>query len=193
MLLVCLSRDAYFLPAASFSKLEPPPSGVEDDDDFVILGRKDMFFRAALVLFNAEDEDEDEEEETNPHGCSKHLLQRNMTVPTWRRAENRKPRETRERRKVRRKYQERKRERERQKRQKKERLLKPKSIRGALVKYKTAWLKEEEEEQRKSFDDDDDDELCRNERVSPRFGAFEKRRQTGAPVGRDDVFFFFVN
>ena len=60
-----------------------------------------------------------------------------------------------------------------------------------MVKYRTAWLKEEEEEQRKSFDDDDDDELCRNERVSPRFGAFEKRRQTGAPVGRDDVFFFF--
>ena len=85
------------------------------------------------------------------------------------------------------------REREREKRQKKERSLKPKSIRGALVKYRTAWLKEEEEEQRKSFDDDDDDELCRNERVSPRFGAFEKRRQTGAPVGRDDVFFFFVN
>ena len=112
MLMVCLSRDANFLPAASFSKLEPPPSGVEDDD-FVILGREDTFFRAVLVLFNAEDEDKDEEEETNPHGCSKHLLQRNMTVPTWRRAENRKPRETRERRKVRRKYQERKRERER--------------------------------------------------------------------------------
>ena len=98
--MVCLSRDANFLPAASFSKLEPPPSGVEDDDDFVILGREDTFFRAVLFLFNAEDEDEDEEEETNPHGCSKHLLQRNMTVPTWRRAENRKPRETRERRKV---------------------------------------------------------------------------------------------
>ena len=90
--MVCLSRDANFLPAASFSKLEPPPSGVEDDD-FVILGREDTFFRAVLVLFNAEDEDEDEEEETNPHGCSKHLLQRNMTVPTWRRAENRERRE----------------------------------------------------------------------------------------------------
>ncbi len=116
--------------------------------------------------------------------------------------ESRKPkterdeRDERERRKVRKKIS-RKREREREKREtKKERSLKPKSIRGALVKYKTAWLKEEEEKQRKSFDDDDDDddddELCRNERVSPRFGAFEKRRQTGAPVGRDDVFFFFV-
>ena len=112
MLMVCLSRDANFLPAASFSKLEPPPSGVEDDDDFVILGREDTFFRAVLFLFNAEDEDEDEEEETNPHGCSKHHCNA-ATVPTWRRAENRKPRETREKEGTK-KYQERKRERERE-------------------------------------------------------------------------------
>ena len=53
-----------------------------------VIEREDTFFRAVLLIFKR-DEDEDEEEETIMHGCSKHLLQRNMTVPTWRRAENR--------------------------------------------------------------------------------------------------------